>query len=78
MVRFRTHGVLHEKAHIDVKIRSEVISILKVLSELDITEKNQPQDGNFYFNHENGQRIEFRVATSPTAYGENVVLRLFI
>lgn len=78
MVRFRTDGVLYEKAYIDTDLRSEVISIIKVLSELDITEKKHPQDGNFYFDHEDGNKVEFRVATAPTPFGENVVLRLFI
>ncbi len=77
-VRFRTHGSLYEKAQINPKLRSEINSIIKVLAELDITNKRKPQDGNFYFDNNDGSRIEFRVATSPTAFGENIVLRLFI
>lgn len=77
-VRFRTHGELYEKAYINPKLRSEINSIIKVLAELDITNKRKPQDGNFYFENQEGNKIEFRVATSPTAFGENIVLRLFI
>lgn len=70
--------MLYVKAFIDPKLRLEIISIIKVLAELDITEKNNPQDGNFYFTTPERNKIEFRVATSPTSFGENVVLRLFI
>lgn len=77
-VRFRTHGTLYEKAYINPNLRSEINSIIKVLAELDITNKRKPQDGNFYFDNNDGTKIEFRVATAPTAFGENIVLRLFI
>ena len=74
-VRFRVDGVLREVMSIPQKLRSGVIARLKVISDLNIAERRIPQDGRFSVRM-NGGKIDLRVATLPTAYGEKVVLRL--
>ena len=74
-VRIRVDGVLHELYSYPIKIHSTVVSRLKVLAELDISEKRHPQDGSFQ--HTRGAlTIDIRASTLPTVYGEKVVLRL--
>lgn len=74
-VRFRVDGVLREVMSIPQKLRSGVIARLKVIADLNIAERRIPQDGRFSVRLNNG-KIDLRVVTLPTAYGEKVVLRL--
>ena len=74
-VRFRVDGVLREVMSIPPKLQHAVTARLKLLGELNIAEKRVPQDGRFSVKL-NDQKIDFRVASLPTAYGEKVVLRL--
>ncbi|CAN5781412.1 GspE/PulE family protein [soil metagenome] len=74
-VRFRVDGVLREVMSIPPKLQHAVTARLKLLGELNIAEKRVPQDGRFSVKL-NKQKIDFRVASLPTAYGEKVVLRL--
>jgi type IV pilus assembly protein PilB len=74
-VRFRIDGVLREVMSIPPKLQHATTSRLKLLGELDIAEKRVPQDGRFSVKL-NKQKIDFRVASLPTAHGEKVVLRL--
>ncbi len=74
-VRFRVDGVLREVMSIPQKLRSGVIARLKVIADLNIAERRLPQDGRFSVRLNNG-KIDLRVVTLPTAYGEKVVLRL--
>lgn len=74
-VRFRVDGVLREVMSIPQKLRSGVIARFKVIADLDIAERRIPQDGRFSVRM-NGGKIDLRVATLPTAFGEKVVLRL--
>ena len=74
-VRFRVDGVLREIMSIPQKLRSGVIARLKVIAELNIAERRLPQDGRFSVRMNNG-KIDLRVVTLPTAYGEKIVLRL--
>lgn len=74
-VRFRVDGVLREVMSIPQKLRGGVISRLKVIADLNIAERRIPQDGRFSVRM-GGGKIDLRVATLPTAYGEKVVLRL--
>ena len=74
-VRFRVDGVLREVMSIPQKLRSGVIARLKVIADLNIAERRIPQDGRFSVRMNEG-KIDLRVATLPTAYGEKVVLRL--
>jgi type IV pilus assembly protein PilB len=74
-VRLRVDGVLREVMSIPPKLQSGVISRLKILGNLDIAEKRVPQDGRFSVKLA-GQKVDLRVASLPTVYGERIVLRL--
>jgi type IV pilus assembly protein PilB len=74
-VRGRIDGVLHELYSYPPELHQSVASRIKVLSNLDISERRQPQDGGFH--HSEGSRpVDIRVSTLPTTYGEKLVLRL--
>jgi type IV pilus assembly protein PilB len=74
-VRIRIDGRLVESRVIPKEMLAPVVSRIKVLSKMDITERRAAQDGRFdYRSFE--QRIDVRVATIPTVYGERVTLRL--
>ena len=74
-VRVRVDGVLHELYSYPIEIHANVVSRLKVLAQLDISEKRQPQDGSFQYIR-NTLTTDIRTSTLPTVYGEKVVLRL--
>jgi type IV pilus assembly protein PilB len=69
-VRFRIDGVLYEK------LRAAMISRLKIMSHLDISERRLPQDGRIKLRLGKGKEMDFRVSVCPTLFGEKVVLRL--
>ena len=74
-VRYRIDGVLHEMNRAPKNIQNGVISRLKIMSDIDIAERRKPQDGRMSVMH-SGRRIDLRVATLPTVYGEKVVMRI--
>jgi MSHA biogenesis protein MshE len=74
-IRFRIDGVLHLQTEADSKIAAALSLRLKLMSDLDISEKRLPQDGRFVIKVKN-QRIDVRISTMPTQYGESVVMRL--
>ncbi len=74
-VRFRVDGILHQKESIPKHFQAAIISRLKILAEMNISERRRPQDGRFQMKLENRQ-IDVRVSTIATVYGENVVMRL--
>lgn len=74
-VRFRVDGVLREVMSIPPKLQNSVTARLKLMAELNIAEKRMPQDGRFSVKL-GDQKIDLRVASLPTAYGEKLVLRL--
>jgi MSHA biogenesis protein MshE len=74
-IRFRIDGVLHLQTEADIKIAPSLALRLKLMSDLDISEKRLPQDGRFAIRVKN-QRIDVRISTMPTQYGESVVMRL--
>jgi type IV pilus assembly protein PilB len=74
-VRYRIDGVLHEMQRAPKQIQSGVISRLKIMSDIDIAERRKPQDGRMSVTH-NGRKIDLRVATLPTVWGEKVVMRI--
>ena len=74
-VRFRIDGVLHEVMHSPKSIQSGVISRLKIMSEMNIAERRIPQDGRLSVNAPGG-KVDLRVATLPTVWGEKVVMRI--
>lgn len=74
-VRYRVDGVLHEAESIDKKHHAAVTSRMKLLAKLDIAERRIPQDGRIKMQIQ-GHDLDMRVATTPTIYGENIVIRL--
>lgn len=75
-VRIRVDGVLHDKCIFPKTILSEVISRIKVLSNLRTDEHQAAQDGRFRMTTAHGNHIDIRISITPTYYGENAVLRL--
>jgi type IV pilus assembly protein PilB len=74
-VRYRIDGVLHEMQPAPKAIQNGVISRLKIMSDIDIAERRKPQDGRMSVSH-GGRKIDLRVATLPTVFGEKVVMRI--
>ena len=74
-VRFRIDGVLVERPGFNLEQGASIASRLKVMSELDISEKRLPQDGAFEF-VVNNTAVPFRIATFPTEFGEKIVVRV--
>ncbi len=74
-VRFRIDGVLHEVMRSPKTITSGVTSRLKIMADINIAEKRIPQDGRLSVNA-NGKKIDLRVATLPTVWGEKIVMRI--
>jgi len=75
-VRFRIDGVLHEIMRPPLRFKSALISRIKVMSSLDISERRLPQDGRIKIKMPSGISMDFRVNCLPTLYGEKIVLRL--
>jgi type IV pilus assembly protein PilB len=74
-VRFRVDGLLHDVIKIPKSQQDATISRIKIISGMDITERRRPQDGRSRLKFE-GKRIDLRVSTLPTNFGEKVVIRL--
>ncbi len=74
-VRYRIDGVLHETQRSPKQIQQGVISRVKIMSDIDIAERRKPQDGRMSVVH-NGRKIDLRVATLPTVWGEKIVMRI--
>jgi type IV pilus assembly protein PilB len=75
VVKYRIDGVLHEQLQLERKAHNAVVSRIKVLSNMDITEKKMPQDGSFKLKVDDTQ-VDFRVSILPSYYGQNVVIRI--
>lgn len=75
--RFRIDGVMHQVYEVPSNIVPAVTSRLKILGRLDVAEKRKPQDGRIKTRSPEGQEIELRLSTMPTAFGEKLVLRIF-
>jgi len=78
-IRFRIDGVLYDVMHPPLKLRDALVSRLKIMSKLDISEKRLPQDGRIKIKVKvdaRSRELDFRVSTLPTLFGEKVVLRL--
>ncbi len=75
-VRFRTDGILHEVARPPVNLGPRISARLKVMSQMDISERRVPQDGRIKLKISKTKAIDFRVNTLPVLYGEKIVLRI--
>jgi type IV pilus assembly protein PilB len=73
--RFRVDGMLRRMLTYPRKAHNSVVSRIKVMCGLDISERRLPQDGKFYIK-QRGEQYDFRVSTMPSVYGEKVVLRI--
>jgi general secretion pathway protein E len=77
LVRFRLDGVLHQVYQIPSAVMSAMTSRIKILGRMDVVEKRRPQDGRIKTRTADGQEIELRLSTLPTAFGEKLVMRVF-
>ncbi|MCX6717689.1 MAG: GspE/PulE family protein [Candidatus Taylorbacteria bacterium] len=74
-VRFRVDGVLNTSLVLPAEVHQAVVARIKILSNMKLDEKRKPQDGRFSAKIE-GRKIDFRVSTFPSYYGEKVVMRI--
>ncbi len=77
IMRFRIDGVLHQVYQIPPNIMNAITSRIKLLGRMDMVEKRRPQDGRIKTLSAEGQEIELRLSTMPTAFGEKMVMRIF-
>jgi general secretion pathway protein E len=76
-VRFRIDGVLHTVYQLPQQVGAAVTSRVKILGRMDVAEKRRPQDGRLKTRGPEGNEVELRLATLPTAFGEKLVMRIF-
>jgi len=77
IVRFRIDGVLHQVYQIPMSVMTAMTSRIKILGRMDVVEKRRPQDGRIKTRTVEGQEVELRLSTMPTAFGEKLVMRIF-
>ncbi|CAB1368514.1 GspE/PulE family protein [Denitratisoma oestradiolicum] len=77
VVRFRIDGVLHQVYQIPMPVLNAMTSRIKILGRMDVVEKRRPQDGRVKTRTPDGQEVELRLSTLPTAFGEKLVMRIF-
>jgi type II secretory ATPase GspE/PulE/Tfp pilus assembly ATPase PilB-like protein len=75
LIRFRIDGSLVDRTTVPKSWASQIVARIKVLANLDIAQRRTPQDGRAQFLYQK-QRVDLRVATTPTLLGENIVLRI--
>ena len=74
-VNYRIDGVLQENEALPIATAPSIVSRIKVMCNMNISERRLPQDGSFHLKIE-GRSIDFRVAVTPTVFGEKVVMRV--
>ncbi len=74
-IRFRIDGVLKEMAPAPKEIQAAIISRIKIMSDMNIAERRVPQDGRLSVQHA-GQKVDLRVSSIPTVWGEKIVMRI--
>jgi general secretion pathway protein E len=77
VVRFRIDGVLHQVYTIPQPVLLAMTSRIKLLARMEIVEKRRPQDGRIKTLSPDGDEVELRISTMPTAFGEKIVMRIF-
>ena len=75
-VRFRTDGILKEMSRPSIKLAPKISARIKIMAQLDISERRVPQDGRIKMKLSKTKAIDFRVNTLPTLWGEKIVLRI--
>lgn len=76
-IRFRIDGVLHQVYELPDQVMTAVTSRLKILGRMNVAEKRRPQDGRVKTVTPEGNEVELRLSTLPTAFGEKLVMRIF-
>ncbi len=76
-VRFRIDGVLYKVYELPAQVGAAVTSRFKILGRMDVAEKRRPQDGRLKTRSPEGNEVELRLSTLPTAFGEKLVMRIF-
>ncbi len=76
-VRFRIDGVLYPVYELPQQVSAAVSSRFKILGRMDVAEKRRPQDGRMKTRTSDGNEVELRLSTLPTAFGEKLVMRIF-
>jgi general secretion pathway protein E len=77
ILRFRIDGVLQEVYQVPYSVLVAMTSRIKILGRMDVVEKRRPQDGRIKTRMPDGEEIELRLSTLPTAFGEKLVMRIF-
>ncbi|MGL5630730.1 MAG: GspE/PulE family protein [Azovibrio sp.] len=77
VVRFRIDGVLHQVYQVPMGVMVAMTSRIKLLGRMDVIEKRRPQDGRIKTRMPDGEEVELRLSTLPTAFGEKLVMRIF-
>ncbi|WP_029652887.1 type IV-A pilus assembly ATPase PilB [Marinobacter daepoensis] len=75
-VRYRTDGILKEVSRPSIKLAPKISARVKIMAQLDISERRVPQDGRIKLKLSKTKAIDFRVNTLPTLWGEKIVLRI--
>jgi type IV pilus assembly protein PilB len=74
-LRYRIDGLLHEQSPPPKQLHAALVSRIKIMADMNIAERFMPQDGHIQIHHR-GARVDIRVGTLPTIYGESLVMRL--
>jgi len=77
IVRFRIDGLLHQVYQIPMPVLVAMTSRVKLLGRMEIVERRRPQDGRIKTLTPEGEEVELRISTMPTAFGEKIVMRIF-
>jgi len=77
IVRFRIDGVLQQVYQVPPAVFAAMTSRIKIIGRMDVAEKRRPQDGRIKTRAANGDEVELRLSTLPTAFGEKLVMRIF-
>jgi general secretion pathway protein E len=77
VIRFRIDGVLHQVYQVPPIVMIAMTARIKLLGRMDVIEKRRPQDGRVKTRTADGQEVELRLSTLPTAFGEKLVMRIF-
>ncbi|MDO8464634.1 MAG: GspE/PulE family protein [Gallionella sp.] len=77
IVRFRIDGVLHQVYQLPSTVTNAITNRIKLLGRMDMVEKRRPQDGRIKTVDDDGDEVELRLSTMPTAFGEKLVMRIF-
>jgi len=76
-VRFRIDGVLYNVYELPAQVTMAVVARIKILGRMNVAEKRRPQDGRLKTVSPEGNEVELRLSTLPTAFGEKMVMRIF-